>query len=332
MTRSQHTIASLSAFTALKIFLFLILSAGYGCGKRSASDDQERTITLQTDWFAQPEYAGFYQALATGLYAKRGLTVTLLEGGPNADPLKRLLTGRCDLINGRSDDAIVAYSRGFPVRFVGVTMQHNPHGILSHASHPITDFKQLDGKRVMVEIAAPWLDYIERKYGISIVRMPHNFGLSHYLNSETFIQQCFVTNEPYFAEKQGAKPVVLPIWESGFDGYRGLLAHTRVLEEKREAIRDFVEATHEGLHDYLYHDPEPAHALIAQRNPEMTRELMHYIRDAMIKYGIIDGSPNDPANIGKLERQRVESNIADLLELGIIENRVEPEQVFLFTQ
>jgi len=285
-------------------------------------------IVFQSDWFAQPEYAGFYQALATGLYKKYGLDVTILEGGPNTDPTKRLLLKRCDVMNIRADDAIVAYARGMPVKFIGVTMQHNPQGILSHEEHAITDFKQLDGKRVMVDVGAPWIDFIEQKYGIRIIRMPHNFGLNHYLNDENFIMQCFVTNEAYFVRQKGAHPHVLPMWESGLDTYRGIMIHADSWEHNRPAMEAFVKATEEAWNDYLYHDPSPAHQLIAQRNEQMTPELMDFIHDSMKEYGIIDGKPNSPRNIGKMDRDFIQANINALYDLKVIDKKFEISELF----
>ena len=307
----------------------------FSCSKAPESSKLESSevskltpITFQSDWFAQPEYAGFYQALATGLYEKYGLDVTILEGGPNTDPTKRLMVKRCDAMNIRADDAIVAYARGMPVKFIGVTMQHNPQGILSHEEHAITDFRQLDGKRVMVDLGAPWIEFLEKKYDINIVRMPHNFGLSHYLNDKEFIMQCFVTNEAYFVKQKGANPHVLPIWESGLDTYRGIMVHADAWKENQKALQAFVDATQEAWHDYLYNDPTPAHNLIAERNERMTPELMDFIRSAMIEYGIIDGKPNDPANIGKLERDFLQKNADILFDLNVIDKKFEISELF----
>lgn len=295
---------------------------------RSVDESGLTPITFQSDWFAQPEYAGYYQALATGLYEEYGLDVTILEGGPNTDPTKRLMVKRCDAMNIRSDDAIVAYSRGMPVKFIGVTMQHNPQGILSHEEHAITDFKQLDGKRIMVDVGAPWIDFLEKKYDIQIARMPHNFGLSHFLNDKEFVMQCFVTNEPYFVKQKGASPHVLPIWESGLDTYRGIMVHADTWKENPEAMQAFVDATQEAWHDYLYRDPTPAHQLIAERNERMTQELMDFIRNAIIDYGIVDGKPNDPSNIGKMDRAFLQKNVDILYDLKVIDKKFEISELF----
>lgn len=290
------------------------------------ADNDLISVTMQTDWLAQPEYAGFYQAKAAGIYEKYGLDVTIVEGGPNADPMKRLILKRCDFVNARSDDVIVAFARGMPVQFVGVTLQHNPLAILSHAENPITEFGQLDGKRIMVNVAAPWIDYLEGKYDIQVVRMPHNFGLSHYLNDKEFVMQCFLTNEPYQVRKLGADPIVLPMWKSGWDAYRGIVVHSDSLQDRPEVVEKFVNATHEAWQSYLFGDPSPAHELIQNRNPKMTDDFMGYIRSQLIENHMV--AKETAGSIGKFDPARLQEQIQILSDMKIIEKKFDYSEVF----
>ena len=49
----------------------------------AAQAQQIDKVTFATNWVAQAEHGGFYQALADGTYKKHGLDVTILPGGPN---------------------------------------------------------------------------------------------------------------------------------------------------------------------------------------------------------------------------------------------------------
>jgi ABC-type nitrate/sulfonate/bicarbonate transport system substrate-binding protein len=42
-------------------------------------------VTFVTDWKAQAEHGGFYEALAEGLYEKAGLKVSIMQGGPGVN-------------------------------------------------------------------------------------------------------------------------------------------------------------------------------------------------------------------------------------------------------
>src|ERR1700739_3670390 len=54
-------------------------------------------IKFATDWKAQAEQGGFYEALATGEYKKRGLDVTIVQGGPAVNVPQLLATGAIDM-------------------------------------------------------------------------------------------------------------------------------------------------------------------------------------------------------------------------------------------
>ena len=59
--------------------------AGLGlraCDRAEAPVDEQGRVRLRfaTDWRAQAEHGGFYQALASGAYEKRGLNVQIVQG------------------------------------------------------------------------------------------------------------------------------------------------------------------------------------------------------------------------------------------------------------
>src|ERR1700742_858903 len=76
-------------------------------------------IRFVTDWKAQAEHGGFYQAVAEGLYAKRGLDVRILQGGPDVNVPQLLANGAADF--GMGSNAFISLNMvkaGVPVRAV----------------------------------------------------------------------------------------------------------------------------------------------------------------------------------------------------------------------
>src|SRR3984957_671121 len=53
-------------------------------------------VSFVTDWKAQAEHGGFYEAVALGLYKKRGLDVRIIEGGPSVNVPQLLAGGAAD--------------------------------------------------------------------------------------------------------------------------------------------------------------------------------------------------------------------------------------------
>ena len=66
----------------------------------SAVEAGTEKVVLGTNWRAQAEHGGFYQALATGLYAERGLDVEIREGGPQVNHRQLIAAGRLDFYMG----------------------------------------------------------------------------------------------------------------------------------------------------------------------------------------------------------------------------------------
>src|SRR5665213_482954 len=133
----------------LRSFISLIpalaLVFAFGCAKQAqpngiasaAGGPALVKVRFQTDWYPQPEHGGYYQALAKGYYAAEGLDVEIVPGGPNAQVMALVATGRADLGMTNGDDVIVAVARGVPIKMVAAEMQRDPQGILFHAEHPL---------------------------------------------------------------------------------------------------------------------------------------------------------------------------------------------------
>lgn len=225
------------------LFSFVLV----GC--KPADEDVENhliPVTLQTDWFAQPEHGGFYQALAKGYYAEEGLDVTIRSGGPNAMSLQGILRGRSHFAMHRADFILKQASEGVEIQMVMATLQHDPQAILLHASNPISRIEELDGKRVMAIPGLTWITFVERKFGIRLNILPHDFGLERFLQDPEFIQQCMLTNEPFYVQQQGVEAKVIPMRETGFDPYHGIYSLESFVRNNPDIVARFVRASIRG--------------------------------------------------------------------------------------
>ena len=62
-----------------------------------ATSNGTTVIRFATDWRAQAEHGGFYEALAEGEYKKRGLDVTIVQGGPAVNVPQLLAAGAVEM-------------------------------------------------------------------------------------------------------------------------------------------------------------------------------------------------------------------------------------------
>ena len=123
---------TLRIITAGLLGISLVLA---GCGKQRASSGLT-PVTLQTDWYPQPEHGGFYDALIRGYYKDEGLDVTILPGGPYANSDQLVSVGTVQFGMGSSDHTLEAIDNGVPLVAVGATMQHDPQAVMVHGSNP----------------------------------------------------------------------------------------------------------------------------------------------------------------------------------------------------
>jgi NitT/TauT family transport system substrate-binding protein len=280
-------------------------------------------VRLATDWYPQPEHGGFYHALVKGYYRDAGLDVEILAGGPNAFAVQKVATKAADFGMGSTDDVLVANERGIPVMAVGATMQHDPQGIMVHEDSPVRSFEDLEGRVVAVAPGTVWFPYLVKRYQLKKVQeRAHNFSVGSFVKDPAYIQQCFLTSEPFFARQAGAKPRVLLISDSGYDPYRVFFTRRAMVGEKPEVVKAFVVASLRGWREYL-EDPTLAHAEIKKRNPDLTPEKMDYSHRALKEHRFIGGNPEKGDVQGAFRGERWQRQFDTMKELGVIRGRFE---------
>jgi NitT/TauT family transport system substrate-binding protein len=275
-------------------------------------------IRFKTDWYAQAEHGGFYQALARGYYREAGLDVAIVPGGPGVLVPQVMLAGQVDIAMGASDDLAMWGAKGLPFVAVGVYMEHDPQAILVHDESPVRTFADLNHRTIMAVQGVNWIEYLKAHYHIDFNLIPENFGIAQFMADKDFIQQCFVTNEPYYVRKNGGHPRTLLIADSGFDPYRVIYTTRRYLAEHPAEVRAFVAASLRGWDDFLNGDPAPAKALIAKDNENMTNEFMDFSIKAMRDERIVSGKAEVGERLGLMTRRRMQDQVEVLFQLKII--------------
>jgi len=284
-------------------------------------------VVLQTDWYAEPEQGGFYEALAKGYYRDAGLDVEINQGGPTTRPEQMIATGQADIGIASSDNVIIDAGRGIPLVIIGAMMQHDPQAIMVHHESGIRSLKELDGRNIMAVPGSDFIPIMENLLHIKVAITPSDFGMSRFLADGNYVQQCFVTNEPYYVRRLGAHVDVFPISECGFDPYRIWYARRDFIGAHPEAVRAFGAASLRGWRDYISGDPEPANALIASLNLKMDSDFMAYSRRMMQAYKLVEGDPAAGEGLGRISRKRLDAQIRQLGEIGLLENPVAVDDI-----
>ncbi len=311
----------------LGLVLLLAVMIVAGCKKKHHAtvlkDGKELTkIILQTDWYAQAEHGGFYNALYKGFYEKAGLEVEIHQGGPNSLGPERVATGKAHFSITRSVEIMLYASQGIPLIIVTAYMQRDPQALLLHAENPVKTWKDLDGKIIMSTPGVSWTIYLQKQFDIEFQTIAVDYGLGRFLTDKDFIQQCFITNEPYYMSEKGVAVKTMLIADSGFSPYRVVYTNRNFARENPDAVRAFVAATIDGWRDFIENAPDETLRKISEINPQMKRDFMAYGIKAMRENELVAGKAEKGEQSGLILPLRLQKQFEELLNLGVIKNRI----------
>jgi len=286
-----------------KSFVFALLLA------TGAAQAQPVKLTFQSNWRAQAEHGGYYQAVATGIYAKHGLDVTVRPGGPQINNPQLLVAGAIDFSMGSdSFNGLNFVKNGIPLVVVASIFQKDPRVLIAHPGQGNDTLAGMKGKPILIASASRnnYWQFLRAKYGYTDDQIrPYTFNMAPFLADKATIQQGFLTSEPLKAQQAGIKPVVHLLADSGYVSYATTLeTREQLVKEKPDVVQRFVNATIEGWYSYLYGDRSAANALIKKDNPEMNDDQLNYSHAKMLEYGIVDSGDALKQGIGAMTAAR----------------------------
>jgi NitT/TauT family transport system substrate-binding protein len=267
-------------------------------------------VTFVTDWKAQAEHGGFYQALATGLYKKAGLDVTIKQGGPAVNTPQLIAAGAVDFAMGSNGfQPLNLVAAGADALAVAAIFQKDPQVLITHPRDDIKSLADMKGKPIMVSDAtiSTWWIWAKARYGFTDKQIrKYTFNLAPFLTDKKAIQQGYVTSEPYTIETQGKiKPRVFMLADHGYPGYSNLiLARGKDVRERPKIVQAFVDASIDGWNTYLNGDAKPANDLIKRDNPEMTDDVIAQAIVQMKTRGMVQGGDAAVLGIGAMTPAR----------------------------
>jgi NitT/TauT family transport system substrate-binding protein len=303
------------------ILACLALAAAAAAG--SASAQALDKVVFGTNWVAEGEHGGFYQALADGTYRKYGLDVTIVPGGPNTNNQILLPVGKIDFfLSANTLEGFDAVTQNVPVIEVAALFQKDPQVLIAHPDQGIEKFTDLKNLTLFVssEGAATYYQWLKADYGFkdSQVR-PYTFNPQPFIVNPKSAMQGYVTSEPFAVEKAAHfKPKVFLLADQGFSAYSTLLETRRDLVDKKpDLVQRFVDASIMGWYSYIYHDNAAANALIKKQNPEMTDDLLAYSVATMKEHGIVDSGDATTLGVGAMTDARMKNFFDEMVRSGV---------------
>jgi NitT/TauT family transport system substrate-binding protein len=290
-------------------------------------------ITFGTNWVAQAEHGGYYQAVVDGTYNACGIDVTILPGGPQVNNSAQLIAGRIDFYMGGTLGPLSAVAEGVPMVIVAADFQKEPQVVMTHPG-AVSSFEEIAGLDQLIigdEGFVTYFKYFEQSAGWDPAkRVPYTFNPAAFIANPRSAQQGYVTSEPYAIEQEaGFAPVSWLLADNGYTSYSTTIVAMRpTLEAKSEAVKCFVEGSAKGWANFLYGDNAAALAKIQEDNPEMTDEQLAFSINAMKEFGIVDSGDALTLGIGAMTDERMKDFFDKMVAVGVLSADLDYTQAY----
>ena len=281
----------------------------------------DEKFVYMTNWYAQAEHGGFYQAVATGIYKKLGLDVTIKMGGPQVNIMQIMAAGQAECVMGSSDlQMMQVRESGVPVVTVAAIFQKDPQVLIAHED--VKSFEQMKGKTILIGQSAnrgywPW---VKAKYGLTDEQTrPYTFNIQPFVADKNAVQQGYLTSEPYAIQKAGVKANALMFSDYGYPAYAATITcMDKTVKERAKAVAAFVRGSAEGWKSYLA-DPASGNALIKKDNPAMTDDQLAYSVAKLKETGLVGGGDAAKLGIGIMTETRLKASYDFLVSAKLLD-------------
>ena len=312
-----------------------VLAALIGGAGGARAQQPLAEVTFGTNWIAQGEHGGYYQAVADGTFERYGLKVTIVPGGPRGNNRMLMTVGKLDFYMGGSMiQAFSAAEKDIPTVVVAAHFQKEPQVLLSHPGQGLDTFADLRKSNDILlskEGVATFFQWMKAEFGFRDEQVkPYGFNPAPFIANKGSVQQGYVTSEPLSIEKAaGFKPNVFLLADHGFSTYSTTVETRReVVEKNPDLVQRFVDASAIGWYNYLYGDNAKANALIKRDNPEMTDELLAYSVAKMKEYGIVDSGDAQGLGIGAMTDARMKDFFDKMVKAGLFKGDLDYKKAY----
>lgn len=304
--------------------IFGISVAAIGLFTVSTAAAQEK-VTFMTNWLAQAEHGGYYQAVADGTYTACGLDVAIMPGGPQVSGRPLLLAGKIDFyMGGNLLQAFDAVQQDIPLRIVAASFQKEPQVVMSHPGQGLDkweDLKNAEQYFVADEGLQSFFQWMITDYGFDPAkRAPYTFNPAPFIANPKSIQQGYVTSEPFAVEKEGGfKPNTFLLADYGFTTYATTIeAMQETIDKRPQVVQCFVDGSAKGWYNYLYGDNAAANAMIKKDNPDITDEQIAFSIQQMKEFGIVDSGDAEKLGIGAMTDEHIVKFYETMVKAGVV--------------
>jgi NitT/TauT family transport system substrate-binding protein len=278
------------------------------------------------NWLPQAEHCGFYQAAAKGLYSAKGLDVTIVPGGPDVNMSLQLATGRVDFALGAMLAQLKMTAQKIPTVTVAAYFQKDPQTIVAHPDPKLKDISDLKGRPMLIAAYSreEFWQWLKSKYGFTDEQLrPYTYNAAPFLADKLAVQQGYATNDGFvLTAPLGAEPKVFLLADYGYLNYQNTIqALTKLVDEKPDAVKAFLDASSEGWKQCLSGDYAAAKKAVLEANKDQSEGLFEYSIKEIVARKIAAGEEGLP--LGAMTEDRWNKFIAGMVDAGVLSKDVD---------
>jgi len=244
---------------------------------------QDRAL-LQLDWIPTGEHAAYFSGVQRGTWRELGIDLSLTRGFGSGDTINKLAAGAAQFGVADIGALMVARARqNVPVTTVMQVYTHSPHSMFVLRSSNITNFRQLEGRRISITPGNSHRLYfpeVMRRAGgnadsITWVNMDASAMAAMLISRRVDAAPFFAIHHYYqnkAAQRAGQEIVALPFVETGFAIYStGLVATDALIQQNPDLVRRFVLGAQRSF-EWARDNQAEACRLHVARNPEVAQD------------------------------------------------------------
>lgn len=243
------------------------------------------SVTLQLKWTHAFQFAGYYVAKEKGYYKNAGLDVTIVEGRPDSDVVRQVVSGQAQYGVGTSS-LLLARNAGQQVVVLAVIFQHSPLVLVAEKNSQTQSIHDLVGKRIMIEPQSDELMAYLKQEKISpdqLILEPHSFNIADLLGRNVAAMSAYATNELYYLERSGFPYQVYTPRSAGIDFYGdNLFTSEQELKSNPRRIEAFRAASLRGWQYAMQHPDEIAELIFNRYSKQHSVEFYRFEAAKMV--------------------------------------------------
>ncbi len=245
--------------------------------------DAPKPVRILSNWFAQPDQAGYWQAQQDKLGKEAGIEISVLQGGPKIQTIPQVASGQAEFGIGNADDVLLARLRGAPVRAVFAHLNHVPYTLVYHADPAVKSIADLQGRTFAVNLGNAYWEWTKKQYKLAGTReIPVSGDLSLFRNDPKMVQQGYSLFLPARMAAAGVQVQQITLASLGYRPYDVLFTTDDMIRKNPALVKATIAAVQKGWADYV-RNPQGLKPLITGMNKQMTPEIYDAANKEMIE-------------------------------------------------